>query len=125
MNRHKSWDAIFEFPQPFLPHPTMELDSINESVLYNIPPVSILCSSFCTFKSLSNYRKKNYFLQKLPEEDLTFESMKKVLTESSEVRREAEAEKREQINHTFRTAPFAELVKRTQPKVVMNYIAII
>lgn len=45
--------------------------------------------------------------------------MKKVLTESSEVRREAEAEKREQINHTFRTAPFAELVKRTQPKVII------
>lgn len=43
--------------------------------------------------------------------------MKKVLTEPVEIRKEAEAEKREQINHTFRTAPFSELIKRTQPKV--------
>ncbi|XP_050305560.1 protein EFR3 homolog cmp44E isoform X2 [Anthonomus grandis grandis] len=54
--------------------------------------------------------------RKLPEEDLTFESMKKVLTEPPEIRKEAEAERRKQISHTFRTASFSELVRRTQPK---------
>lgn len=57
------------------------------------------------------------FLKKLPEEELTFESMKRVLTEPPEIRKEAEAERREQLNHTFRTATFSELVRRTQPKV--------
>ncbi|CAH0551687.1 unnamed protein product [Brassicogethes aeneus] len=54
--------------------------------------------------------------RKLPEEELTFESMKKVLSEPPEVRKEAEAERRKQISHTFRTATFSELVRRTQPK---------
>ncbi|KAK9737115.1 hypothetical protein QE152_g10986 [Popillia japonica] len=54
--------------------------------------------------------------RKLPEEELTFESMKKVLTEPPESRKEIEAERREQISHTFRTAPFSELVRKTQPK---------
>ncbi|KAK4885965.1 hypothetical protein RN001_002236 [Aquatica leii] len=54
--------------------------------------------------------------RKLPEEELTFESMKRVLTEPPEARKEAEAEKREQLSHTFRTATFSELVHRTQPK---------
>ncbi|GJQ76302.1 putative protein EFR3 homolog [Trypoxylus dichotomus] len=54
--------------------------------------------------------------RKLPEEELTFESMKKVLTEPPESRKEMEAERREQISHTFRTAPFSELVRKTQPK---------
>lgn len=44
--------------------------------------------------------------------------MKRVLTEPPEVRKEAEAERREQLNHTFRTATFSELLRRTQPKVV-------
>lgn len=43
--------------------------------------------------------------------------MKRVLTEPPEIRKEAEAERREQMNHTFRTATFSELVRRTQPKV--------
>lgn len=43
--------------------------------------------------------------------------MKKVLTEPPESRKEIEAERREQISHTFRTAPFSELVRKTQPKV--------
>lgn len=47
--------------------------------------------------------------------------MKRVLTEPPEVRKEAEAERREQINHTFRTATFSELVRRTQPKVSPFY----
>ncbi|KAF7284398.1 protein EFR3 homolog stmA isoform X2 [Rhynchophorus ferrugineus] len=54
--------------------------------------------------------------RKMPEEELTFESMKKVLTEPPEIRKEAEAERRKQISHTFRTATFSELVRRTQPK---------
>lgn len=54
--------------------------------------------------------------RKLPEEELTFESMKKVLTEPPEIKKEAEAERRKQISHTFRTATFSELVRRTQPK---------
>ncbi|XP_060532802.1 protein EFR3 homolog cmp44E isoform X2 [Cylas formicarius] len=54
--------------------------------------------------------------RKMPEEDLTFESMKKVLTEPPEIKKEAEAERRKQISHTFRTATFSELVRRTQPK---------
>ncbi|XP_071054459.1 protein EFR3 homolog cmp44E isoform X2 [Onthophagus taurus] len=53
---------------------------------------------------------------KLPEEALTFESMKKVLTEQTDSKKEQEAERREQISHTFRTAPFSELVRKTQPK---------
>lgn len=43
--------------------------------------------------------------------------MKRVLTESNDGKKEEEAEKRQQINDTFRTAPFTELVRRTQPKV--------
>lgn len=42
--------------------------------------------------------------------------MKRILMEPLEERKQAEAEKREQINHTFRTAPFSELIKKTQPK---------
>lgn len=65
----------------------------------------------------SNIKWTNFVFQKLPEEELTFESMKKVLTEPPEVRKEAEAERRKQLSHTFRTATFSELVRRTQPKV--------
>ncbi|ENN74642.1 hypothetical protein D910_09626 [Dendroctonus ponderosae] len=54
--------------------------------------------------------------RKLPEEGLSFESMKKVLSEPPEIRKESEAEKRKQISHTFRTATFSELVRLTQPK---------
>nr|CAH7716742.1 unnamed protein product [Callosobruchus chinensis] len=54
--------------------------------------------------------------RKQTEEELTFESMKKVLTEPPEVRKEAEAERRKQLSHTFRTASFSELVRRTKPK---------
>lgn len=43
--------------------------------------------------------------------------MKRVLTEPPEIRKEAEAERREHLNHTFRTATFSELVRITQPKV--------
>lgn len=43
--------------------------------------------------------------------------MKRVLTESNDTKREAEAEKRQQLSETFRTASFNELMRRTQPKV--------
>ncbi|CAG9855837.1 unnamed protein product [Phyllotreta striolata] len=54
--------------------------------------------------------------KKYTEEELNFESMKKVLTEPPEIRKEAEAERRKMLSHTFRTATFSELVRRTQPK---------
>lgn len=56
-------------------------------------------------------------MQKLPGEELTFESMKRILTESGETRREAEEERRLQLSQLFRTAPFQDLVVKTQPKV--------
>lgn len=56
-------------------------------------------------------------VQKTPEEELTFESMKRVLTESNDNKKEEEAERRMHISETFRTAPFNELMRRTQPKV--------
>lgn len=43
--------------------------------------------------------------------------MKRVLTEPPEFRKEAEADRREQLNRTFRTATFSELMRTTQPKV--------
>ncbi|XP_025830183.1 protein EFR3 homolog cmp44E isoform X2 [Agrilus planipennis] len=54
--------------------------------------------------------------KKLPEEKLTFEHMKRVLTEPPEARKEAEAEKREELNNFFRTATLAEIMQRTKPK---------
>lgn len=60
------------------------------------------------------------YVQKTPEEELTFESMKRVLTESNETKKEEEAERRQQISETFRTASFNELMRRTQPKVLLN-----
>ncbi|KAL1514341.1 hypothetical protein ABEB36_003614 [Hypothenemus hampei] len=54
--------------------------------------------------------------RKLIEEDLMFDGMKKLLTEPPEIRKESEAERRKQLNHTFRTCSFAELVRITQPK---------
>nr|CAH7716744.1 unnamed protein product [Callosobruchus chinensis] len=60
--------------------------------------------------------------RKQTEEELTFESMKKVLTEPPEVRKEAEAERRKQLSHTFRTASFSELVRRTKPKVSIGLL---
>ncbi|XP_023315429.1 protein EFR3 homolog cmp44E [Trichogramma pretiosum] len=53
--------------------------------------------------------------RKLPVEELTFESMKKILTETNNDQ-EVEDEKRLQLSHLFRNAPFQDLVKKTQPK---------
>ncbi|XP_063218049.1 protein EFR3 homolog cmp44E isoform X2 [Bacillus rossius redtenbacheri] len=50
-----------------------------------------------------------------PQEELTFESMKKMVSESVDTKEEEE-EKRLQLCETFRTADFEELVCRTQAK---------
>ena len=54
--------------------------------------------------------------QKLPGEELTFESMKRILTENSNGQA-IEEEKRVQISQLFQSAPFEDLVIKTQPKV--------
>lgn len=53
--------------------------------------------------------------KKLPGEELTFESMKRILTENNNNHIVAE-EKRLQLSHFFRNAPFQDLVSKTQPK---------
>lgn len=56
------------------------------------------------------------FSQKLPGEELTFESMKRILTENNN-NYIVEEEKRMQLSQFFRNAPFQDLVSKTQPKV--------
>ncbi|KAK9295422.1 hypothetical protein QLX08_010257 [Tetragonisca angustula] len=53
--------------------------------------------------------------KKLPGEELTFESMKRILTENNN-NHVMEEEKRLQLSHLFRNAPFQDLVSKTQPK---------
>ncbi|KAK1116966.1 hypothetical protein K0M31_017118 [Melipona bicolor] len=53
--------------------------------------------------------------KKLPGEELTFESMKRILTENNN-NHIMEEEKRLQLSHLFRNAPFQDLVSKTQPK---------
>ncbi|CAK9832725.1 Protein EFR3 homolog cmp44E [Anthophora retusa] len=53
--------------------------------------------------------------QKLPGKQLTFESMKRILTENNN-NNVKEEEKRLQLSHFFRNAPFQDLVSKTQPK---------
>lgn len=55
-------------------------------------------------------------MQKLPGEELTFESMKRILTENNN-NQVVEEEKRMQLSQFFRNAPFQDLVSKTQPKV--------
>ncbi|XP_042882962.1 protein EFR3 homolog cmp44E-like isoform X2 [Penaeus japonicus] len=50
------------------------------------------------------------------EEEITFESLKKVLTESPEQRRKAEEERRKQITEAFMTESFEALVAKIQAK---------
>lgn len=74
------------------------------------------------FFDLLNYFYLYYFLfsinfsQKLPGEELTFESMKRILTENNN-NYIVEEEKRMQLSQFFRNAPFQDLVSKTQPKV--------
>ncbi|KAK2584418.1 hypothetical protein KPH14_006800 [Odynerus spinipes] len=53
--------------------------------------------------------------KKLPGEELTFESMKRILTETNN-NNVIEEEKRMQLSQFFRSAPFQDLVSITQPK---------
>ncbi|KAG8035729.1 hypothetical protein G9C98_001385 [Cotesia typhae] len=53
--------------------------------------------------------------KKLMVEELTFESMKKILTESSNIQNEDE-EKRIQLSEYFRNASFQDLILKTQPQ---------
>jgi hypothetical protein len=46
--------------------------------------------------------------------------MKKLLTESAKNVKEAEEERRMQLNETFRTADFPDLVELTHPKVSLG-----
>lgn len=52
---------------------------------------------------------------------MTFESLKKVLTETVESRREAEFEKRQQICEKFQNTPFQQLVASSQSKVYLLF----
>ncbi|XP_076058081.1 protein EFR3 homolog stmA isoform X2 [Oratosquilla oratoria] len=54
--------------------------------------------------------------RKAPEEEITFESLKKVLNESPEQRRKQEEEKRRQITEAFMTESFEALVAKLQAK---------
>ncbi|XP_066591090.1 protein EFR3 homolog cmp44E isoform X2 [Prorops nasuta] len=54
--------------------------------------------------------------RKLPGEELTFESMKRILTENNNNNQAIETEKRMQLSEFFRNAPFQDLVSKTQPK---------
>lgn len=57
--------------------------------------------------------------QKHVEQDVTFDSLKKVLAEPAESRREAEFEKRQIICEKFRNTPFQQLVASSQTKVCL------
>ncbi|XP_015586861.1 protein EFR3 homolog cmp44E isoform X2 [Cephus cinctus] len=60
--------------------------------------------------------------KKLPGEELTFESMKRILTETSDMRREVQEEKRVELLQFFKNAPFPDLVSKTQPKSKLSEI---
>ncbi|RLU27481.1 hypothetical protein DMN91_001285 [Ooceraea biroi] len=70
----------------------------------------VLISYVCNITALMDYAKK-----KLPGEELTFESMKRILTENNN-NQGVEEEKRMQLSEFFRNAPFQDLVSKTQPK---------
>lgn len=59
-------------------------------------------------------------MQKLPGEELTFDSMKRILTECNNNQTEDE-EKRVNLSECFRNAPFRDLVTKTQPKVSQRF----
>ncbi|XP_075238091.1 protein EFR3 homolog stmA isoform X3 [Lycorma delicatula] len=48
--------------------------------------------------------------RKYPEEDLTFEAMKRILAENSDVKREAELLRQKQLNEAFRNTTFSDLI---------------
>ncbi|XP_018907734.1 protein EFR3 homolog cmp44E isoform X2 [Bemisia tabaci] len=50
--------------------------------------------------------------RKYPNEDLTFEAMKRIISENPDAKREREAERQNQLYETFRTTSFNELVTK-------------
>lgn len=56
--------------------------------------------------------------------DLTVESLKKILNEPSESRKAAECEKRKNLNESFKTAAFEDLVSKAAAKVRNSFILI-
>lgn len=52
-----------------------------------------------------------------PDMDYTVESLKKILNEPSEPRKAAESEKRKNLNESFKTASFDDLVSKAAAKV--------
>lgn len=58
-----------------------------------------------------------FIVKKYPEEELSFEAMKRVLAESSEVVKANEKHRQEQLFQTFRNTTFQEMVVRNTVKV--------
>lgn len=54
--------------------------------------------------------------RKSVKEEITVESLKKMLAEDSREKKEEEEKRRLEIVHTFRTAPFEEIVARSEAK---------
>jgi len=87
--------------------------------------VTALCRTLSVFARSTFFKRGGFFVdifetfvQKFPEEELTFESMKRILSpENVESRKEAEEETRMRLCETFRTASFMELVRQTQAHV--------
>lgn len=65
---------------------------------------------------------KNCILQKSIASDLSFEAMKRQLSEPSEAAKQEARERQIQIVKTFRESDFDDLVRRTEPKhdVIQN-----
>ncbi|XP_014681847.1 PREDICTED: protein EFR3 homolog B-like [Priapulus caudatus] len=55
-------------------------------------------------------------IRKNPEEDITFESLKMIMFESPEKAKALEEERQRRIVETFRTAPFEDIVARSEAK---------
>jgi hypothetical protein len=54
--------------------------------------------------------------RKHPDEDLTFESLRKILKEPLSVEQEAREERRQQVVERYKTAPFPDLVAKSERK---------
>lgn len=58
-----------------------------------------------------------FFFQKHPEEEITVESLKRMLAESPTAKRQAAEERRLRIIDEFRTAAFEDLVAKAEQQV--------
>ena len=65
----------------------------------------------------------NWIFQKYPNEDLTFEAMKRIISENPDAKREREAERQNQLYETFRTTSFNELVTKNIIDVIFYVIS--